>query len=427
MLTNEDNPSQPFLKEIPLPGKKKLRRPVKVLLILLPVSLLLIGAVSLLSGRRGKAEEPSVQPSEAVHFEEDFDRNRSDETGEVLPTDTSEPQPMFYSLLFSDMENDEKDELRAIIEQSRGVSALADSLATCLVELTDRRYGPLEQNTESGLFGVIISISGQEVLILTPASSMDALQTKKSALIRFYDNTYAAASLKSRDSVGGLVMLSAPVAVIPSGTLEHLHCAVLGNSYTCYEGQPVLFLGAPRGHNGSAVLGAVTYLESNVAYPDCSHLLLHTNIRFHEKDTGLLFNMEGDLIGWLDDSPNDAGEISAIGISGLKTYLDQLGNNRSTSYLGVRGITLTPLQQSELGVSSGIFVSSTVPESPARAAGIQSGDILTHIESFQLTGLFALQKYLSTFPDKTEVRITLLRKGNTGYIPLTMEVNLIHR
>ena len=427
MLTNEGNPSQPFLKEIPLPGKKKLRRPVKVLLILLPAVLFLIVNISFLIGRLGKEEEPSEQASEAVHFEEDFERSRSDEGEDVQPTGDSDPQPLFYSLLFSDMEEDEKDELRAIIEQSRGVSALADSLATCLVELTDRRYGTMEENTGSGLFGVIISISGKEVLILTPSSSMDALQTKKSALVRFYDNTYAAASLKAQDSVGGLVMLSAPVAVIPSTTLDRLHCVVLGNSYTCYEGQPVLFLGAPRGHNGSAVLGAVTYLESNVAYPDCSHLLLHTNIRSHEKDAGLLFSMEGDLIGWLDDSPNDSGDISAIGISGLKTYLAQLGNNLPTSYLGVRGITLTPLQQSELGVSSGIFVSSTVPESPARAAGIQSGDILTHIESFQLTGLFALQKYLSTFPDKTEVRISLLRKGDIGYTPLTMEVNLTHR
>ncbi|HEY2568645.1 MAG TPA: PDZ domain-containing protein [Candidatus Udaeobacter sp.] len=82
-------------------------------------------------------------------------------------------------------------------------------------------------------------------------------------------------------------------------------------------------------------------------------------------------------------------------------------------FLGVETSQVPTVVSEQLGLAKGLglVVDYVVPASPAATAGVQQNDILKMLNEQILIEPSQLRKLLQTFPDGTEVTLTILRKG----------------
>src|SRR5437868_14911166 len=83
------------------------------------------------------------------------------------------------------------------------------------------------------------------------------------------------------------------------------------------------------------------------------------------------------------------------------------------TYLGVETSQVPPVVSEQLGLGKGLglVVDYVEPNSPAAAGGVQQNDILKMLNDQILIEPSQLRKLLQTFPDGTEVKLTVLSKG----------------
>src|SRR5438093_3528765 len=82
-------------------------------------------------------------------------------------------------------------------------------------------------------------------------------------------------------------------------------------------------------------------------------------------------------------------------------------------FLGVETSQVPDVVSEQLGLAKGLglVVEYVVPNSPAASVGIQQNDILKLLNDQILIEPSQLRRLLQTFPDGTEVTLTILRKG----------------
>src|SRR6516165_4575441 len=83
------------------------------------------------------------------------------------------------------------------------------------------------------------------------------------------------------------------------------------------------------------------------------------------------------------------------------------------TYLGVDTSQVPTVVSDQLGLAKGfgLVVDYVEPNSPAATAGVQQNDILKMLNDQILLEPSQLRKLLQTFPEGTEVTLTVLRKG----------------
>src|SRR5436189_5119278 len=83
------------------------------------------------------------------------------------------------------------------------------------------------------------------------------------------------------------------------------------------------------------------------------------------------------------------------------------------TYLGVDTSQVPTVVSEQLGLAKGfgLVVDYVEPNSPAASAGIQQNDILKMLNDQILIEPSQLRRLLQTFPEGTEVTLTILRKG----------------
>src|SRR5213595_3732637 len=91
-------------------------------------------------------------------------------------------------------------------------------------------------------------------------------------------------------------------------------------------------------------------------------------------------------------------------------------------FLGVETSQVPTVVSEQLGLSKGLglVVEYVVPDSPAASAGIQQNDILKMLNDQILIEPSQLRKLLQTFPDGTDVTLTILRKGQEQKITVKL-------
>lgn len=307
------------------------------------------------------------------------------------------------------------------------VSSVNHSLVTVIA--TNRSTDPFntEFSYKTETFGVIVAITSQEVLILTPQAMTARLGENSSLSVRITSGYVTSAYTKATDAAAGLAVLAVPTENLEAYVSQEIAALPLGSSLSCYAGQPVVALGAPAGQVGSLRYGILSYVESEVAAVDNSVRLLHTDMQGTEDARGILVGLDGSVIGWLEPDYWD-GMLTAVGISDIKSYIQNLSNGISTGYLGIFGQTLTASMRLQLGLSeSGVYITGFAEDGPALTAGIQNGDILTAVADQPISDLRALRSLLLSMNTEQTVKVGILRKNGAGFQPLTFDVRLERR
>jgi serine protease Do len=273
--------------------------------------------------------------------------------------------------------------------------------------------------------GLIVADNGSNLLVLT---FYDELKDAETIGITFCDNTKSEASINLVDNITDLCILSIKKSTLSADTRDKIRVASLGSSNSnSIAGLPVIAIGSPVGVQGSIAYGIITSEKTTLDLPDSTYKLITTDIYGSKAGSGVLINLNGQVVGIIDmDKELDelSNNICAIGITELKALMEDLSNNQNRAYLGVYGTTVPQEIQTLQGVPSGAYITKTELGSPAMKAGIQSGDIVTAIGDMDITSYEQLTNKLAQLNPDDVISITVMRQAVSDYIEMDLEATL---
>lgn len=355
------------------------------------------------------AEDMFHKDSEKVTIPKDAE----EETEGENPEEEKEPTELEFTV-----ESVEK------IEQA--IYAVAREAGHSIVEIKGIHgdEGWIRENfdTKNSVSGAIIADTGAQFLILADNSIVD---NSESFTVTFEDNRSYDIKLQKQDKNLGIAIFGIDKATLESGTINYAKPLILGNSHLTRRGDVIIALGKPFGYSGGYGWGEVSSVKKVISPADGDYGLILTDIPGTVNGTGVLINTSGEMVGMIRHQITSGEHVTvtnALAISDLKSTIELLSNNQSVPYVGIYGTDVTEEIEEEQGIPRGIYVKNVEAESPAMAAGIQSGDVITSVGKTKISTLNAYQNALMEYKVGQEVILHGKRKGNNGYVALGFRV-----
>lgn len=306
---------------------------------------------------------------------------------------------------------------------------LSEKIRTSMVTVTgvssETDWFHNSYESEGNSAGIAIANNGKELLVLCNYSAISDVET---ITVTFGDGKVAEASLKEHDYNTGLAVIGIDLKSISKQTLDSVSIAVLGSSTDkALTGQPIIAIGQINGYNDSTCYGILTSIGHTLTMADNEYKLLTTDILSSQNPSGILVNMNGEVIGIIKNDYNNEDSknmLSAIGISELKGMISKLSNNISVPYLGVYAIDVPTEIHEALKVPVGAYITDIDMDSPAMRNGMQKGDIVVAVGDEEIRSasdyMMAIRQYLV---GKT-VTITVMRSSQDAFQEMTFEMML---
>jgi len=274
--------------------------------------------------------------------------------------------------------------------------------------------------------GILVADNGKELLIFADYTPISNAETMK---VAFKNGVNIEAGLKGMDTTTNLAVLSVDLEklgqIMP---IDNLPIAKLGSSNTdSLTGTAVIALGRPMGVNDSVGYGMITALHNQKNIPDTNYHLLQTNIRGSQNAGGVLYNLNGEVIGIITNNKSDLemkDMIVAYGISGLKKRMENISNDKKNAYLGITGVNVTTEANEELQVPYGAYVTEVQIDSPAMLAGIQQGDVLVSLNGRTVHTYGEYTQLLAQLDVGKTVEVAVMRLAQDEYKQMKFEIVL---
>lgn len=314
-------------------------------------------------------------------------------------------------------------------EMYASLKEVANSVYGSIVKVTavtsDTNWFNDPYESKGDVSGVIVAENGQDYLIITTAS---AIAEAEQILITFNDGTSCYGYHKMTDKNSGFSIIAVQEKKLTDETKARIKVATLGSSNAgVVTGSPIIAVGSPTGAQGSVNYGFVTSGNTSIDLPDANYKLLTTDIYGSTNASGAIIDLSGAVIGIIDMTHNDSSlsnMICAVGITEMKSLIEDLSNKTGRSYLGLYGQTIPEAVQEEQNIPAGAYITMTEMDSPSMLAGIQSGDIITRINDEQVDSYeFLVNKLISLHPG-AEIKITLMRQAAEGYVELDLDMTI---
>lgn len=430
------NQSTDFMKETikqrPLNRKKLLRRTLLTAAMAMIFGLVACLTFLLLEPVISNKLYPEEEPSTVVFVEES-------QEDEILPedmiVDESHMQPEATEAPALENEQIEQvlSEMKLGVEDYSSLSKslyevakeVRKSIVTVVGVTSDVDWFNNAYENEGMISGVIIADNGRELLVL---ADMDAMEEAESFKVTFADNSEYPASFQKKDPNTGFAVISVSKSIIQRTTLDVVKTINLGTSaVTNLVGMPVIAIGQPMGVANSLCYGFITSAGNKIKLPDSAYKLMTTDIYGSTEATGILVNLKGQMIGIIDmDYQKEDIEnlICGIAITELKKMIQSLSNDKEIAYLGIYGEDVTAEVNEEMAVPFGAYVMEVDMDSPAMAAGLQSGDVIIRLNELPINTYQELVNGLFAYQPEQTVSIGFLRQGPEGYAEMDVQVVL---
>lgn len=313
-------------------------------------------------------------------------------------------------------------------ELSQALSTVAAQAAKSVVELTGLREdaGWIEDkyDTVHSVSGIIIADNSQELLILASTAVINEAEKFK---VTFADGSTYQADIKKKNNNIGMAIFSVNRVTLTESTWSRICEATLGNSNSLSQGDTLIALGKQFGYAGGLGYGVVSATQYKATFADGQYRILATDIPGTAGGTGILFNDNGEVVGMIDQSvvsEDRANAVSAFAISDLKTEIGMLSNGNSVPYVGIVATDVTDEIAESQGIPKGVYVKSIEADSPAMAAGIQNGDIITKVQKVDVATLSAYHNTLMNMHTGDQIKVSGKRSGANGYVDIDFTVTI---
>ena len=212
---------------------------------------------------------------------------------------------------------------------------------------------------------------------------------------------------------------------------EGLTPVVLGDSDNLNVGDGVVAIGNPLGElTFSLTTGVISAKDREVTFSQSVTMtLLQTDCAINSGNSGgPLFNLYGEVIGVTNAKYSGLSQSGAtidnIGFAIpmnsimeiVKTIIEK--GYVSKPYIGV-SIADVPEESQQYGIPAGVGVQSVVKDSPAEAAGLKQGDIITAIDG-KVMNSSEMVAYVATKEIGSTVTLSVYRRGQNLTITVTV-------
>lgn len=304
----------------------------------------------------------------------------------------------------------------------------AESAKKSVVEIqgasTEDELSKNQDNKEKSISGMIVADNGQELLILG-----GVLPVKDAKVIRvtFPGGNQYAATLKSKDAGLGMCVYAVQRQLIAGDAWPQIAIATLGGSKVVAEGDTVIAVGKLYGCDTISGYGVIESGDNYLDKADGQYQAVYTDIAGDIAGSGIMLNIRGEVIGIINNSvrnDDQTNQIAGYGISDIKNVIELLSNGKNVPYLGVSGVEVSDEMQ-EQGLPQGLYVKEVDAGSPAMAAGIQSGDIITSVADTDIINLLGYHNILMKQNVGDKILVRGKRQGTGGeYVDIDFEVTV---
>jgi serine protease Do len=312
---------------------------------------------------------------------------------------------------------------------SRAVTAVGPAVVTITTTI-DAQATDLFSLPETGVgSGVIYDSAGWIVTNHHVVDSADTVQVELPDGRKFTGNVYGV------DTLTDLAIVKIDATGLPA--------AHIGDSSTIKPGQLAVAIGSPLGtFTNSVTSGVISALGRDVPVTDPSsgqqhvlHNLIQTDAAINPGNSGgPLIDGAGTVIGINTAVASSAQGIGfAIPVNIAKPIMDQAiaGQQLQRPWMGVFYVPVnrSVADEQKLPIDYGAYVSkpstgqpAVGAGTPAEAAGLQDGDIITAIDGRRVDGHNPLDDVLSQYKPGDTITLTVLRAGQTMQLQLTLGV-----
>ena len=350
------------------------------------------------------------------------------------PTEVTIPQDEQQEENQTQQEEEQVQEQKTVLttetyqEMLNNLKQVSGEVRKSVVEIqgavTEEEFSKDQEDKEKSISGMIVADNGQELLILA-----GELPVKDAKIIRvtFSGDSQCDAILKSRDAGLGLCVYAVQRKNIADAVWAQIETATLGGSKVVSEGDTVIAVGKLYGCDTIAGYGVIESGENYLYKADGQYQTIYTDVAGDISGSGVLVNIRGEVIGIINTSvrsDDQTNKISGYGISDIKDVIELLSNGKNVPYLGVSGVEVSSEMQGQ-GIPQGVYVKEVDAGSPAMAAGIQSGDIITNIADTDIINLLGYHNTLMKQNVGDKILVRGKRQGTGGeYVDIDFGVTV---
>lgn len=319
-------------------------------------------------------------------------------------------------------------EMQDYISLYSEIYSTADGMKNSLVTVVgvsstvDWMNNPYENEGQAS--GIVVADNGKEFLILTDKKVIEGVEEIN---VLFATGEQLPAVQKKYDGNIGLAILAVEKKSFAQENIDKIKVVTLGNSKLLHLGTPVLAVGSPLGTTDSVLSGNITSLKTVSDTEDVSYPLISTDMLGSTNGNGVLINLAGEVVGIYTrdlSASSENGLITAYAISELKGIIERLSNNLGIAYLGIHSREVTKEDEATYKMPRGVGIINVSVDSPAMAAGMQSGDIIVAIEGKEITSQRELENVISSCEPEQLITITAMRPGADEYVEIKFDVTL---
>jgi putative serine protease PepD len=277
-------------------------------------------------------------------------------------------------------------------------------------------FGGNQQTTGEGA-GVVYDRNGD---ILTDEHVVSGAT---SVTVHFQDGRSARAKVLGTDP-------STDVAVIRVNVpASELHPIPFGNSSAAAVGDPVVAIGSPFTLPETTTAGIVSAVGRSITAPNNYQITgaIQTDAAINPGNSGgPLLDANGHVIGLNDQIQTNSGSSAGVGFATPSNTLVRIagqiiaGHPVRHAYVGV---SLSPRSTGGAPIASQPDQNGTAPVtpgSPAAAAGLQPGDLITAIDGKPISSTEQFIETVDTYSPGDKLTMTVQRGGKTLQISVTL-------
>lgn len=274
--------------------------------------------------------------------------------------------------------------------------------------------------TEGQGVGVIIKDNGKQLIILTEKNVVDGADKLS---VTFVNDMVADAAAVKYDSNTGMAVISVDKSLLDDATTAAISVAEFGNSNIMSRGATVIALEA----NYAILTGTITSTINQVSAQDNNFSVLTTDIASNKTQSGILINTSGQVIGFVLQGFNSAEEsntLTAVGISDISPVIQKIENGEDVPYMGINCTTVTEKIANRYNIPKGVYIKQVTMDSPAFAAGLQSGDVIVSLNGTDVSSVSNYNTCLLELKPEDTCNVKVKRKGSNGYTEITCQVKI---
>ena len=273
----------------------------------------------------------------------------------------------------------------------------------------ERFFGPMPKRPfrqRSLGSGFIISADG---LILT---NNHVVENADEIVVRLSDSKEYTAKIVGRDS-------KTDIAVIKIEGATNLHSAELGDSDGLKVGEWVMAIGNPFGLENTITAGIVSAKGRFIGQGNYDNFI-QTDAAINPGNSGgPLINLKGEVVGIntaiFSRTGGNIGIGFAIPINLAKELLPELRDKGKVTrgWLGVYIQKVTPEIAESMGLpdASGALVADVMPDTPAKKAGIEVGDVILEYDGHPVKESNELPMLVARTAIGKKAKVRLIRHG----------------